>query len=127
MNLALTVPAATYLLYIAISAALTVWVGWTLSRSGRQFLVDVFQMEFLAALKNSDDATLAAIAGKAIKESTYHLRRSTDWMLRLGDGTAESHRRLQHAVDELWGFTPELFLMDELDIDEQWRTSPAQP
>lgn len=81
----------------------------------RQFLLDTYYVEFLNCLQSSQDETLAAIAGKAVKESTYHLRRSKDWMLRLGDGTVESHERLQRAVDELWGFTPELFVMDELE------------
>jgi len=83
----------------------------------RQFMLDVFNLAFLARLQDSADGTLAAIAGKAVKESTYHLRRSRDWMLRLGGGTEESLRRLQDAVTELWGFTPELFEMDELESD----------
>lgn len=83
----------------------------------RQFMLDVFNLAFLEQLQGSADATLAAIAGKAIKESTYHLRRSTDWMLRLGQGTEESLRRLQHALVELWGFTPELFTMDALESE----------
>lgn len=83
----------------------------------RQYLVDVYVVAFMRELKNSADPTLAAIAGKAIKESEYHLRRSADWMLRLGDGTEESKRRLQDAVNELWGFTPELFEMDDLERD----------
>lgn len=81
----------------------------------RQFMVDVFNLKFLTRLQKSSDASLAAIAGKAVKESTYHLRRSSDWMLRLGGGTEESQRRLQDAVNELWGFTPEMFSMDELE------------
>ena len=81
----------------------------------RQYLVDVHSVAFMTDLQSSADATLAAIAGKALKESNYHLRRSRDWILRLGGGTEESHRRLQHAVNELWGFTPEMFEMDELE------------
>lgn len=81
----------------------------------RQFLIDVFNRLFLERLLASKDERLAAIAAKAIKESRYHLRRSRDWMLRLGDGTEESHRRLQSAVDDLWGFTHELFELDELE------------
>ncbi len=81
----------------------------------RQFLIDVFNRLFLERLLASKDERLAAIAAKAIKESRYHLRRSRDWMLRLGDGTEESHRRLQRAVDDLWGFTHELFELDELE------------
>jgi ring-1,2-phenylacetyl-CoA epoxidase subunit PaaC len=66
-------------------------------------------------LLDSADETLAAIAAKAIKESRYHLRRSRDWVVRLGDGTGESRARLQSAVDDLWGYTPEMFEMDELE------------
>ena len=83
----------------------------------RQFFLDAYNVEFLQRLRESSDAELAAIAGKAIKESTYHLRRSAEWMLRLGDGTEESHERLQHAINELWGFTPELFQMDALEME----------
>ena len=83
----------------------------------RQYMIDVYIVAFMRELLNSKDASLAAIAGKAIKESAYHLRRSGDWMLLLGDGTDESRRRLQDAVNELWGFTPELFEMDDLERD----------
>lgn len=82
----------------------------------RQLLVDVFNMQFLTQLMLSKDETLAAIAAKAIKETRYHLRRSREWTLRLGDGTAESHRRAQRALDSLWGYTHELF---DLDATEQ--------
>lgn len=81
----------------------------------RQLLVDVFNTYYLAELVKSTDETLAAIAAKAIKETRYHLRRSYEWVLRLGDGTDESHRRAQQAVDELWGYTPELFQIDALE------------
>ena len=81
----------------------------------RQYLVDVYNLAYMEALQLSADETLAAIAGKAVKESRYHLRRSHDWMLRLGDGTDESRQRLQRAVDELWGYTPELFALDALE------------
>ena len=81
----------------------------------KQLIMDVFYYYYLDALCNSNDSTLAAIAGKAIKETKYHLRRSTDWILRLGDGTDESHSRLQQAFDALWGYTPELFEQDELE------------
>ncbi len=63
----------------------------------------------------SKDVTLAAIAAKSEKESAYHLRHSSEWMIRLGDGTEESHRRAQVAVDDLWAFTGELFHSDESD------------
>ena len=81
----------------------------------RQFLVDAFNIEFLDAMKQSKDATFAAIAEKSHKESKYHLRRSSDWMLRLGDGTEESHARLQRALEDLWPYTRELFEMDALE------------
>jgi ring-1,2-phenylacetyl-CoA epoxidase subunit PaaC len=81
----------------------------------RQYLVDEYGLAFMQCLSESSDERLAAIAAKAVKESRYHLRRSRDWMLRLGDGTAESHSRLQSAIDDLWGYTPELFEMDELE------------
>ncbi|MEQ8516982.1 MAG: 1,2-phenylacetyl-CoA epoxidase subunit PaaC, partial [Chromatocurvus sp.] len=72
-------------------------------------------LAFMQELLASRDERLAAIAAKTVKESRYHLRRSRDWMLRLGDGTEESHGRLQRALDELWGYTPELFEMDALE------------
>jgi ring-1,2-phenylacetyl-CoA epoxidase subunit PaaC len=76
---------------------------------GRQLAVDLFNCAYLDALAHSGDTRLAAIAAKAIKESRYHLRRSREWVLRLGDGTSESHRRMQEALDALWGYTHELF------------------
>lgn len=81
----------------------------------RQYLVDEFSLAYMERLQDSSDETLAAIAAKAVKESRYHLRRSRDWMLRLGDGTAESHDRLQAALDDLWAYTPEMFDMDALE------------
>lgn len=81
----------------------------------RQLLVDVFNSLYLKQLSRSQDKNLAAIAGKAVKETQYHLRRSRDWTLRLGDGTEESHQRMQKALDALWGYTPELFELDELE------------
>ncbi len=81
----------------------------------RQLLVDVFNLYFLEQLKESTDETLAAIAEKAIKETRYHLRRSHEWVLRLGLGTDESKTRAQKAVDDIWGFTHELFDVDKLE------------
>ena len=81
----------------------------------RQLFVDVFDSLFLPQLEQSRDATLAAIAAKAVKETQYHLRRSREWTLRLGLGTEESKRRSQRAIDELWGYTHELFDVDELE------------
>jgi ring-1,2-phenylacetyl-CoA epoxidase subunit PaaC len=81
----------------------------------RQFLFDVHAVVLLDALTGSSHAELAAIAAKSLKEARYHVRHSGEWMLKLGDGTEESHRRVQRAVDELWRFTPELFAADEVD------------
>lgn len=79
----------------------------------RQLMVDVYSVEYLTALIKSSDETLSAIAQRTLKESQYHLRRSRTWVVRLGDGTEESHRRIQTAFDELWGYTHELFEPDE--------------
>ncbi|QTL05519.1 phenylacetate-CoA oxygenase subunit PaaC [Aquabacter sp. L1I39] len=78
----------------------------------RQFFYSAFIDPYCRALMGSSDATLAAIAAKAEKESAYHVRHCAEWIIRLGDGTAESHRRAQAAVDELWAFTGELFEVD---------------
>jgi ring-1,2-phenylacetyl-CoA epoxidase subunit PaaC len=64
-------------------------------------------------MMNSRDAILAAIAAKSEKESAYHVRHSSEWMIRLGDGTDESHRRVQAAVDDLWAYTGEMFEVDD--------------
>ena len=74
----------------------------------RQFFFDVYHYYHYQALLQSSDAQLAAIAEKAIKECTYHLRFSSEWMLRLGDGTPTSHQKVQTAVNELWMYTGEL-------------------
>jgi ring-1,2-phenylacetyl-CoA epoxidase subunit PaaC len=79
----------------------------------RQFFYSAFADLYWRAMMKSSDSTLAAIAAKSEKESAYHLRHSSEWMLRLGDGTAESHARLQAAVDDLWAFTGEMFETDE--------------
>ena len=81
----------------------------------RQFLFDAFSLYQTEALRQSSHAELAGIAAKAHKEVRYHARHSSAWVVRLGDGTAESRRRAQAAVDELWRFTGELFLMDDVD------------
>jgi len=75
----------------------------------RQFLFDVFHLSLLNELQNSTDEKLAAIAKKSIKEVSYHTRFSSDWIRRLGDGTEESHNRIQTAINDLWIFTDELF------------------
>ncbi|WP_040260669.1 1,2-phenylacetyl-CoA epoxidase subunit PaaC [Pseudomonas massiliensis] len=74
----------------------------------KQFFYDAWHHTVLAALSDSQDARIAGIAAKALKEVTYHLTRSGEWMVRLGDGTEESHRRMLAAVDQLWRFTFEL-------------------
>ena len=81
----------------------------------RQFLLDAWQLEMYEALSASSDARLAGIAAKAVKETRYHLRFSAGWIVRLGDGTAESHLRVQQALDDLWRFTDELLAPDALD------------
>ncbi|MBL4587586.1 MAG: phenylacetate-CoA oxygenase subunit PaaC [Flavobacteriales bacterium] len=81
----------------------------------RQFLFDQFNYLLFSELVNSKDETIAAIAAKAIKEIRYHLRRSTEWVLRLGDGTEESRNKMQKSFNDLWMFTGDLFVQDETD------------
>ncbi|MGA9090861.1 MAG: 1,2-phenylacetyl-CoA epoxidase subunit PaaC [Bradyrhizobium sp.] len=82
----------------------------------RQFFYAAFADLYWRAMMKSGDATLAAIAAKSEKESAYHVRHSSEWIVRLGDGTAESHARAQAAIDDLWAFTGEMF---EADGDER--------
>ena len=82
----------------------------------RQFFLDAFNKLFLLKLINSNDDQLSAISQKAIKETNYHLRHSSKWIIRLGDGTPESHAKVQLAIDNLWMFTEELFEMNDNDI-----------
>jgi ring-1,2-phenylacetyl-CoA epoxidase subunit PaaC len=81
----------------------------------RQFFYAAFADLYWRAMMKSGDSTLAAIAAKSEKESAYHVRHSSEWMVRLGDGTEESHARAQTAIDDLWGFTGEMFETDEAD------------
>lgn len=81
----------------------------------RQFFFDAFHYPLLEGLTASRDEQIAAIAAKAVKEARYHLRRSSEWMIRLGDGTEESHARMQAAVDALWMYTGELLTADAVD------------
>jgi ring-1,2-phenylacetyl-CoA epoxidase subunit PaaC len=81
----------------------------------RQFFIDAYQVPLFEALTVSTDTQIAAIAAKALKEAQYHRRFSSNWLVRLGDGTEESHRRTQAAVDALTRFTPEMFAADEID------------
>lgn len=78
----------------------------------RQFFVAAFMKPFWEAMQRSTDATLAAIAAKALKEVSYHLRHTSEWVIRLGDGTQESHQRMVDALDDMVIYTGELFEMD---------------
>jgi ring-1,2-phenylacetyl-CoA epoxidase subunit PaaC len=80
----------------------------------RQLLVSAYQVPLWRALTSSTDADLAGVAGKAVKEVEYHLDHARSWVIRLGDGTEESHRRMQAGVDAVWPFAFELFESDEL-------------
>ena len=94
----------------------------------RQFFYAVFADLYWRAMMKSQDATLAAIAAKSEKESAYHVRHSSEWMVRLGDGTEESHARAQTGIDDLWGFTGEMFETDEAEralIDAGIAVDPA--
>ncbi len=81
----------------------------------RNFLFSAFQVPLLDRLAGSSDAELAGIATRSIKEARYHLRHAADWVLRLGDGTEESHLRTQQALDYLWPYTAEFFSTDSSD------------
>jgi ring-1,2-phenylacetyl-CoA epoxidase subunit PaaC len=81
----------------------------------RQFFFSVFSLLQMQALQQSGNAELAGIAAKAVKEAKYHVRHSAQWVVTLGDGTRESHDRAQRAVDDLWRYTGELFLSDDVD------------
>ena len=81
----------------------------------RQFFIDVYHNLFYTSLCNSKDETIAGISKKSIKEVRYHLQRSQDWIIRLGQGTEESNHRLQVAINELWMYVDELFYDNEID------------
>lgn len=83
----------------------------------RQFFFDVWHYFQLERLTKSSDERVAAIAAKSLKEVTYHVRRSGDLVVRLGDGTPESHAKMQAAVDDAWRFTGEMFVADAVDDD----------
>lgn len=82
----------------------------------REFLFDTWHFYLLDALRASRDERTAGIAQKAVHEVAYHVRRSGEWVVRLGDGTAMSHAKMQSAVNELWPYTGELFGPDEVDV-----------
>jgi len=81
----------------------------------RQFFMDTFNYYFFVELSNSSDEFLKAIAAKSLKEVTYHLKRSSEWMLRFGGGTEISSQKAQTAIDDLWKYTGELFASSEAD------------
>jgi ring-1,2-phenylacetyl-CoA epoxidase subunit PaaC len=83
----------------------------------RQLFFSVFGLLQAEALQRSNDVDLAGIAAKAVKESRYHVRHSADWVIKLGGGTEESNRRVQSAVADLWRYTGELFIADDIDRD----------
>jgi len=106
----------------------------------RQFLFDAWDVLVLERLTAANHESLAGIAAKALKEAKYHLRHTAEWVRMLGDGTAESHRRAQSALDYLWPYTAELFMADDIDrqalgdgvgvdvasIEPRWRQTVAQ-
>jgi ring-1,2-phenylacetyl-CoA epoxidase subunit PaaC len=95
----------------------------------RQFFYAGFADPYWRAMMKSDDATLAAIAAKSEKECAYHLLHSSEWIVRLGDGTDESHARAQAAIDDLWAYTGEMFQIDDSErglIDRGIAVDPAR-
>jgi len=84
--------------------------------TARQFLFDAWHLPLLRALGRSRDARIAEIAAKAAKEAAYHVERSGDWVIRLGDGTDESHHKMQAAIDDLWTYTGEMFTADSMEL-----------
>jgi ring-1,2-phenylacetyl-CoA epoxidase subunit PaaC len=85
----------------------------------RQFLFSAFQLPYYEKLADSESEILRGIAEKAVKEVSYHVRWSSEWLIRLGDGTAESHARIQKALDNLWAYSGEMWTPDALDT---WAT-----
>lgn len=97
--------------------------GYTIAR---QFLFSQYQLGLYARLVDSADEPLAAVAGKAVKEVAYHVEHTGSWLIRLGDGTQQSHQRMQTALDALWGYTTELFrpdthaVLDPATLRDDW-------
>ena len=96
----------------------------------RQYLFSQYQYLLFQQLQNHSDQQIAAIAGKSLKEVTYHLRWSSEWVIRFGDGTEESHQRMLKAVDELWRYTGEMFTpvdyettsgVDFVKLKDEWQ------
>lgn len=99
----------------------------------RNFLASAFQVLLWQALANSSDGELAAIAAKSLKEARYHLTHSSEWVIRLGDGTEVSHAKMQAALDYLWPYTAELFAANPTDeviatsgVGPAWRSLEAE-
>lgn len=82
----------------------------------RQFFFDTYRKNLFEALQLSSNKQLAAIAEKSLKETRYHLKHSSEWLIRLGDGTDESHLKMQESLNTLWRYTDELFFEDEVDL-----------
>ena len=89
----------------------------------RQFFFSAYQFLLYQKLQNSNDEQIAAIAAKALKEVTYHLRWSSEWVVRLGDGTDESHQRMLKTIDELWRYTGELFVAADYEKEAGYDVS----
>jgi ring-1,2-phenylacetyl-CoA epoxidase subunit PaaC len=83
----------------------------------RQFFFSAYQHLLYEKLQHATDEQIAAIAAKALKEVTYHVRWSSEWVVRLGDGTEESHQRMLNAIDELWRYTGELFIAEDYEME----------
>lgn len=95
----------------------------------RQFFFSAYQYFLYDRLQQSNDARIAAIAEKSLKEVTYHLRWSSEWVIRLGDGTAESRKRISDSLDYLWPYTGELFMPAAYELtgtSEGWAIDPSQ-
>jgi ring-1,2-phenylacetyl-CoA epoxidase subunit PaaC len=85
----------------------------------RAFYFDAFQLLFYKALQLSNDATIAGIAAKSLKEVTYHFKYSSEWVIRLGDGTPESKEKMQRAIDNLYPYSGEVFLASDVELNLQ--------
>jgi len=81
----------------------------------RNLLHSAFYLHLYTALSESSDSTIAAFATKSVKEITYHLRHSAEWVVRLGDGTDESHEKVQQSLNDIWEYTADIFAMNEVD------------
>ena len=91
------------------------------------FLVDCYFNSLYGSLSHSENKKLASIASKVVKESAFHLRRSRNWICRFGKGTNESRQRVGRALNELWGYTDELFEYDEVDLKMvEYRCCPSE-